>query len=96
LCISISLIEVCQMLTNLLFCLLLKISSRETHAPPNPVLKALFYNRLPSTTRENKLKYIPQETLKIYQESYIKSPTAATAATATLKEEDKDMEKWPV
>jgi hypothetical protein len=39
------------------------------------------------------LKYIPQETLKIYQESYIKSPTAATA---TLKEEDKDMEKWPI
>jgi hypothetical protein len=39
------------------------------------------------------LKYIPQETLEIYQESYIKSPTAATA---TLKEEDKDMEKWPV
>jgi hypothetical protein len=45
------------------------------------------------TTLKDKSKYLPQDTLEIYQESYITHPSAAAA---TSKEEDEDVEKWPI
>jgi len=46
------------------------------------------------TSQKKKSKYLPQETLKNYLESYSKHPTTATATTT--KEEDEDFEKWPI
>lgn len=38
-------------------------------------------------------KYLPQESLEIDKEGYMKHPNAATA---TCKEEEEDFEKWPI